>query len=925
MARRREGPMSISLRAMCCLMVAVGATVSQVRAEPVTRDQVAKVVLAFAQAEIARSVEDGARGVPKATSVVSLRPFLDQSTGRVLAYVSDLAPQGYIVLSSDTEISPIIAYSYDSSFPWDEDPEGVFVQLLRADMQSRLSAIDHQVVPVPLSEQNKALWQSYSTPAGLSESSSPVYGPWTTTWWAQGSPYSDLCPMDPVTEERSVVGCTATALSQILNYWQFPTSVTFTSDDDYTTATREIPITATTANFAGLDYNACSPSDADKAALCFAAGVSLRMDYTSEGSGAQVSYVPPALSGGWCAWPEAPPERWNYTSADCRSFQESDSWWGAPYYTSEASFYEQLSQDMKLARPAEMSIEDTSGSRHAIVVDGWKGEQWYHLNYGWGTAGWGWYNLPSGMPSGYSIVDKCVLNIVPTTATCTLTVETSGNGSVDWLPDQITLTRGTHVVLEAVPGSGASFAGWSSDLTGTQNPALLILDTDKTVVASFTDSVPAGGKIAFQSDRSGNEEVYVINSDGTGLTNLTNHAATDRSPAWSPDGSKIAFTSDRGPWGVYMMDDNGMDQVAMNDDVANCTTWGIDWSPDGSHVVFVSCASGDNEIYVMAADGSGLKNLTNDPTWDEDPAWSPDGSRIAFASYQDETFNVYLINPDGSGRVQLTGKQGWSWDTEPAWSPDGSRIAFTSWIDSNYEICVMNADGTGISRLTNNPSADGQPTWSPDGTKIAFVSDRGGNHDIYVMASDGTAVTDVTNSPGADEEPDWRPSAEFASTPAVLRIARGGDVFADGSFFGQSFQSGSADVAEWAPVSESVEAGDVLELDPQNPGHYRKARARWSALVAGVVSTAPGFILGNNSPPATDQGQRALLALVGIVPVKVTDEGGSIEVGDLLAVSSTPGMAMRRMSASGGNSGLVGKALEPLTGATGVISVLLMR
>jgi hypothetical protein len=179
-------------------------------------------------------------------------------------------------------------------------------------------------------------------------------------------------------------------------------------------------------------------------------------------------------------------------------------------------------------------------------------------------------------------------------------------------------------------------------------------------------------------------------------------------------------------------------------------------------------------------------------------------------------------------------------------------------------------------------------------------------------------------------------------TPAVFRVeAVTGNVLADGSFYGQNFLAGAADVAEWVLVSEEVEPGDVLELDPENPGHYRKSRGPSSNLVAGVVSTDPGFILGSSSPtldsgPWTDDSRfptddsrlatedSALLALIGIVPVKVTDEGGPIKPGDLLVASSTPGYAMRWDHQSGEACGLIGKALEPLEDSKGVIKVILM-
>ena len=161
---------------------------------------------------------------------------------------------------------------------------------------------------------------------------------------------------------------------------------------------------------------------------------------------------------------------------------------------------------------------------------------------------------------------------------------------------------------------------------------------------------------------------------------------------------------------------------------------------------------------------------------------------------------------------------------------------------------------------------------------------------------------------------------------SVFRVDSGGDVYEDGAYYGQAFLSGSADVAEWVRVSEPVEPGDVLELDPDNSGQYRKARGPCSNLVAGVVSTAPGFVLGS-SLVTEDSGlstpDMALLALLGIVPVKVTDEGGPIQLGDLLVTSSTPGYAMRWDSDTCSLHTLVGKALQPLAEGSKVILVLL--
>jgi hypothetical protein len=162
------------------------------------------------------------------------------------------------------------------------------------------------------------------------------------------------------------------------------------------------------------------------------------------------------------------------------------------------------------------------------------------------------------------------------------------------------------------------------------------------------------------------------------------------------------------------------------------------------------------------------------------------------------------------------------------------------------------------------------------------------------------------------------------STAAAFRVTAAGDVLGDGTFFGAAFLSGSADVAEWVSVSGPVEPGTVLELDPQQPGAYRPSQGACSSLVGGVVTTEPGFVLGSPTPYVLPTpNAQALLALSGIVPVKVTNEGGPIQPGDLLVSSSTPGYAMRWAGDGPCSCALVGKALEPMLEDHGVISILL--
>jgi len=224
---------------------------------------------------------------------------------------------------------------------------------------------------------------------------------------------------------------------------------------------------------------------------------------------------------------------------------------------------------------------------------------------------------------------------------------------------------------------------------------------------------------------------------------------------------------------------------------------------------------------------------------------------------------------------------------------------------SDFDTLLAVYTGTSVDTLTEVASND-----DSGGTlqsRVEFTTTAG---TVYHIAVDGYGGAQGNVTVG------WAPN-----TGAVFRVERAtGDVKADGSYYGSNFVSGSADVAEWVPVSELVEPGDVLEIDPENPGHYRKARGPCSQLVAGVVSTEPGFVLGHGE----DTEGKVLLALMGIVPVKVTDEGGPIRPGDLLVVSSTPGYAMG-WDPDSGLCGFVGKALEPWEEGEGVVLVLLMR
>lgn len=240
----------------------------------------------------------------------------------------------------------------------------------------------------------------------------------------------------------------------------------------------------------------------------------------------------------------------------------------------------------------------------------------------------------------------------------------------------------------------------------------------------LADLAEEGGEIAFSSYRSGESALFIMQSDGSNIIQLTTTADRDSRPTWSADGTQISYTSRMG-------------------NTAN------------------------HEIFIINVDGGGRTRLTYLPeSFESEPAWSPDGQMIAFISNQSTPldhysirYNIYILEI-ATGEIHLLTHLRGS-NSSPDWSPDGERILFQSTYTGNYDIYVIDVDGTNLDNLTNSSSNDVNPAWSPDGSQIAFVSDRDGNQEIYVMNADGSEQIRLTHHPGLDRGPAWSPSGDF--------------------------------------------------------------------------------------------------------------------------------------------------------------------
>src|SRR2546426_234718 len=303
----------------------------------------------------------------------------------------------------------------------------------------------------------------------------------------------------------------------------------------------------------------------------------------------------------------------------------------------------------------------------------------------------------------------------------------------------------------------------------------------KTDGLQFGLSATAGltGRIAFHSNRDGDFDIYVMNADGSGVTQVTHNTINEFDPIWSPNGQQIAFGRISGccAAAVVVINADGSGERVLADNGFPGA-----WSPDGRRFVFSSTRDGgDIDIFVMNADGTGVTQLThNDFIADDDPVWSPDGKQIAFHSTRDGgDEDIFVMNADGTGVIQLTNNSVLPdgspiFDAVPSWTAGAREVAtggrclpppagLRGWwpgdgdvgdlIGGNhgigtFNVYVMTKGGSNQTQLTDVPGYNARPNWSHDGRRITFTTCRPTDFscEIYVMNAAGSGQTKLTST-----------------------------------------------------------------------------------------------------------------------------------------------------------------------------------
>ncbi|MBM3292897.1 MAG: Tol-Pal system beta propeller repeat protein TolB [Candidatus Aminicenantes bacterium] len=275
------------------------------------------------------------------------------------------------------------------------------------------------------------------------------------------------------------------------------------------------------------------------------------------------------------------------------------------------------------------------------------------------------------------------------------------------------------------------------------------------IMKAFGEKPIFTSKIAFVSNRDGNNEIYFMDYDGARQERFTFNTVRDYMPAFAPEGRHIAYTSYRGlQAGLYLDDiyESRRTTIAVKG-----TNYAPAFTADGKKLAFSSSMDGNAEIYVAEVEYNPtrigrIRRLTFNPAVDTAPSWSPNGREIVFTSDRGGTPQIYIMDAEGANPRRIS--FGSNHHDAPAWSPNGDKIAYVARVDSVFDIYLYHVQSGQVRKLTESNARNESPAWSPDGRHLVFTSNMRGGLQIFAVDADGQNLRQLTTQ-GENKLPDW--------------------------------------------------------------------------------------------------------------------------------------------------------------------------